>query len=105
MIFNSTYYRSSSGLLRYFFAMSEDFYGMVDWEQKTCDFSGELWEKILRVSKEYGVTDRNREWEEAAYSVSTFSFSSFIGQDAYATLNTSGILSISSGFIFFMLTA
>ena len=84
MIFNSTYYRSSGGLLRYFFAMSEDFYGMVDWEQKTCDFSGELWEKILRVSKEYGVTDRNREWEEASCSVSTFGFSGFVSYDAYA---------------------
>ena len=85
MIFNSSDFYTSEALLRYFFAMSEDFYGMVDWEQKTCDFSGELWEKILRVSKEYGMTDRNREWEEAAYPVRAGVFSSFAAHDAYAT--------------------
>lgn len=53
-------------LCYYFFQMSEDFYGMVDWEGKTCDFSGELWEQMLRVSGRYGLTDRNGEWEEIA---------------------------------------
>ncbi|MDE5679769.1 MAG: hypothetical protein K2I01_04980, partial [Lachnospiraceae bacterium] len=85
MIFNSTDDYTSDALLRYFFWISEDFYGMVDWEQKNCNFSGELWEKILRVSKEYGMTERNREWEEAAYPVSTWGFSSFAAYDAYAT--------------------
>ena len=85
LIFNAANFYTSETLLRYFFVMSEDFYGMVDWEQKNCDFSGELWEKILKVSKEYGMTDRNREWEEAAYPVSTFAFSGFAAYDAYAT--------------------
>ena len=84
MIFSSSNFYTSEALLRYFFAMSEDFYGMVDWEQKSCDFSGELWEKILRVSKEYGMTDRNREWEEAAYPISTWGISTFAGEEAYA---------------------
>ena len=65
--------------------MSEDFYGMVGWEQKACDFNGELWEKILRISKEYGMTDRNRECEEAAYPVTANVFSGFAAYDAYAT--------------------
>ena len=64
--------------------MSEDFYGMVDWEQKTCNFSGELWEKILQVSKKYGMTEGNREWEEAAYPVSARGFAGFAGQDTQA---------------------
>ena len=66
VVFNSRYYYTQNKLLRYFFQMSEDFYGMVDWEGKTCDFSGELWEQILRVVKRYGVTDRNQQWEEIA---------------------------------------
>lgn len=85
MIFNAQYHYTPDMLLRYFFQMSEDFHGMVDWEQKSCDFSGELWEKILRISKEYGMTDRNREWEEAAYPVSTLGFSGFVTDDVYAT--------------------
>lgn len=83
MIFSSQYY-SSEALLQYFFEMSEDFYGMVDWEQKTCNFSGELWEKILQVSKKYGMTEGNREWEEAAYPVSARGFAGFAGQDTQA---------------------
>lgn len=65
-IFNATYAYTPGKLLEYFLLMSEDLYGMVDWEQKTCDFSGELWEKMLRVAKRYGVTDRNRGCEEIA---------------------------------------
>ncbi len=68
-IFNSLYNYTPNKLLGYFFQMSDDFYGMVDWEGKTCDFSGELWEKILRVAKQYGVTDRNRQWDEIAMQV------------------------------------
>ncbi|MDE5679697.1 MAG: extracellular solute-binding protein, partial [Lachnospiraceae bacterium] len=41
-------------------------FGMVDWENKTCDFSGELWEQLLRVSGRYGVTERNKGDEEIA---------------------------------------
>lgn len=56
-------------ILAYFFRMSDNFYGMVDWEERTCDFSGELWEQMLRVAKQYGLTERNREWEEIMISV------------------------------------
>ena len=63
-IFNKTWNYTPVSLMCYFFQMSEDFYGMVDWEGKTCDFSGELWEQILRVSGRYGLTERNGEWEE-----------------------------------------
>lgn len=68
-IFNAAYAYTPGRLLEYFLLMSEDLYGMVDWEQKTCDFSGELWEKMLRVAKRYGVTDRNRGCEKIAEPV------------------------------------
>ncbi|MBD5480481.1 MAG: extracellular solute-binding protein [Lachnospiraceae bacterium] len=66
VVFNKMLNYTPANLLGYFFGMSDNFYGMVDWEKRTCDFSGELWEQILRVSKQYGLTDRNRAWEEVA---------------------------------------
>ena len=74
-IFNQMLNYTPVNLLRYFFRMSDDFYGMVDWEGKTCDFSGELWEQILRVCGQYGLTERNMEWEEVAGWGSTYNFS------------------------------
>ncbi len=54
----------SVNILHHLFEMSDNLYGMVDWDQKTCDFSGELWEQMLRVAKQYGLTERNGQWEE-----------------------------------------
>ena len=81
-IFNkSLYYTPVNLLCHYFFQMSEDFYGMVDWEGKTCDFSGELWEQILRVSGRYGLTERNGEWEEITDAGYVDSFSDIVSQE------------------------
>ena len=74
-IFNKPMNYTPVNLLDYFFRMSDNFYGMVDWEGKTCDFSGELWEQILRVSNQYGLTERNGEWEEIADFGYIYSFS------------------------------
>ncbi|MDE5804275.1 MAG: extracellular solute-binding protein [Lachnospiraceae bacterium] len=82
VVFNSLYNYTPNKLLRYFFQMSDNFYGMVDWEGKTCDFSGELWEQILRVVKRYGVTDRNRQWEEIAMPVYNGRLHGFAYDDA-----------------------
>ena len=40
-------------ILRYFLEGSEDLWGMIDWEEKTCDFTGALFSKFLEVSKRY----------------------------------------------------
>ena len=40
-------------ILRYFLEGSEDLWGMIDWEEKTCDFTGPLFSKLLEVSKRY----------------------------------------------------
>lgn len=64
--------------------MFDDFHGMVDWEEKTCDFSGELWETILCVVKQYVVTDRNWQWEEIAMPVWGESILVFAMDDAEA---------------------
>lgn len=75
VIFNQMLNYTPVHLLDYFLGMSDNFYGMVDWEGKTCDFSGELWEQILRVCRQYGLTERNMGWEEIAGYGSVYEFS------------------------------
>ena len=38
-------------ILAYFLEGSEDLWGMIDWEEKICDFTGPLFSKLLQVSK------------------------------------------------------
>ena len=38
-------------ILAYFLEGSEDLWGMIDWEEKTCDFTRPLFSKLLEVSK------------------------------------------------------
>ncbi len=45
---------SSEWILNMFFEGSEDLWGMVDWKNGTCDFSGDLFAQILEASKRYG---------------------------------------------------
>ncbi|MDE5801618.1 MAG: extracellular solute-binding protein [Lachnospiraceae bacterium] len=77
-VFNKMINYTPVYLLEYFFGMSDNFYGMVDWEGKTCDFSGELWEQILRVCGQYGLTERNMGWEEIAGFGYVYGFSSMV---------------------------
>lgn len=65
-VLNSTFGYGPGSVLWFFLHMSDDLFGMVDWENKTCDFSGELWEQLLRVAGRYGVTERNKGDEEIA---------------------------------------
>lgn len=66
VVLSATMGYDPSSVLWFFLSMSDDLFGMVDWENRTCDFSGELWEQLLRVAGRYGVTERNRENEEIA---------------------------------------
>ena len=49
---------SSNLILDYFLKASQDLWGTIDWEQGTCDFTGELFGKLLEVSKRYGDSER-----------------------------------------------
>ena len=40
-------------ILRDLLEGSEDLWGMIDWEEKTCDFTGPLFSKLLDVAKRY----------------------------------------------------
>ena len=44
----------SRKLLEFLLKGTETLWGMVDWEKGSCDFSGELFQKILKVAKRYG---------------------------------------------------
>ncbi|MDE6642236.1 MAG: hypothetical protein K2K63_17135 [Acetatifactor sp.] len=49
---------NSQDLLNYFLGGSEALWGMVDWEEGTCDFSGELFADILEAAALYGDSPR-----------------------------------------------
>ncbi len=50
---------SGAEILSELFKGTETLWGMVDWEEKTCDFSGELFAKILEAAKRYQYDERN----------------------------------------------
>lgn len=54
-------YASATQILEYFLMGSEDLWGMIDWDEKTCDFSGELFTRMLEVVERYKNTDGNNE--------------------------------------------
>lgn len=63
---------SNDWVLDYFLSGSESLWGMVDWENKCCDFSGELFPKILQIAKRYGDDGKNNresltDWIGAGY--------------------------------------
>ncbi len=50
---------SAAAVLTELLQGSETLWGMVDWEKGTCDFGGELFEKLLKVAKRYQFDERN----------------------------------------------
>jgi len=54
------YNEDSMSLLRIFLEGSENLWGMVNWEEGTCDFGGELFAGILEAAKRYGYDERYR---------------------------------------------
>lgn len=65
--------KDSADLLRLFLEGSEDLWGMVDWEEGTCDFSGELFGKLLEAARRFGyVSGKNvplLAFEENVYDI------------------------------------
>jgi len=55
----------SEVILEYLLCGSEDLWGMIDWEEGTCDFSGELFARMLEIAKRYADPEgKTREAEE-----------------------------------------
>ena len=67
-----------SWILNYFLQGSENLWGMVDWENRTCDFSGELFAKMLRAANRYAADDKHQypsiadyRWCDSLYDMDT----------------------------------
>ncbi len=65
----------SGKALRYLLEGSEDFWGMLDWEAGTCDFSGASFAKMLEAAKRYGsdgLTEKPEMIEPRSCDILTF---------------------------------
>lgn len=55
----------SNVILEYLLSGSQDLWGMIDWEEGTCDFSGELFARMLEIAKRYADPEgKTRETED-----------------------------------------
>lgn len=101
----------SDQVLEYFLVGSENLWGMVDWEKGTCDFSGDLFAKMLEAAKRYGY-DRTENHPSVAepMSVGLYSYETraqmesegkvpvgYIFEDGcYPIVNHTGVMAINS---------
>lgn len=65
-------------IMNYFLKGSQNLWGMVNWERGTCDFSGELFPRMLRAAKRYAADERhqypaivNYRWCDSLYHIDT----------------------------------
>ncbi len=70
-------YTDATWVLRGLLENSESLCGMVDLESGTCDFSGELFGKLLETAKRYGYEDSRKDWESLAENRLYYSFYCF----------------------------
>lgn len=56
-------------ILEYLLSGSENLWGMIDWENGTCDFSGELFARILEIAKRYADPERKTQDAEERWLV------------------------------------
>lgn len=91
-VFNTLYDYYPTTLLHYFLYMSEDFYGMLDWEAGTCDFNNELWYSMLEAAQKYGLDERKTGLEDIATPVLGQTLKSFLRDDFSARSN--GMISL-----------
>lgn len=56
-VFSNEFGYTPNRLLRYMVCMSPDIYGMLDFENGTCEFDVELWHRMLECAKTYGVKE------------------------------------------------
>lgn len=71
---------SSQDILDFFLEGTDTLWGMVDWEEGTCDFSGELFAMILEIAARYEDTGRNSEFPSIMEARSFFNLFEFDGE-------------------------
>lgn len=81
-------YETAVGNLKLFLEGTEDIWGMIDWEHGTCDFSGELFEQILEVSRRYAYDAKYR----CQHLVRHMSYDSIYRYDSLAERDVDGMM-------------
>lgn len=81
-------------VLEYFLQGSENLWGMLDWERRTCDFDTELFAKLLKAAGRYGDSETN---SYPAISGDR-NFMSFTWIDSAEKLDSAGRVSV--GYLF-----
>lgn len=71
---------SSQEILDFFLEGTDTLWGMVDWEEGTCDFSGDLFAKILEIAVRYEDTGRNSEFPSVMEARSFLNLFEFDGE-------------------------
>ena len=69
----------SAGLLNTFLQGTENLWGMVDWENGSCDFDTPLFRKLLEAADRYGDDGRKEMEPEIVNKINLISFFSFNG--------------------------
>lgn len=65
-------YARSVAILECLLSGSEDLWGVIDWENGTCDFSGELFAKMLEIAKRYADPEAKSLEAEEKWTVSYY---------------------------------
>ena len=84
VVFSKLYQRFPSAVLSYFLEMSPSAQGMLDWENGTCDFGGEIWQSLLENSVRYGQGVQKPDSEELTMRVMGGSFDMYAMEDMEA---------------------
>lgn len=71
----------SAGMLIHWLKFSEDLCGMVDWEQRTCHFEGEKWERMVNLAKKYGYREEKKENGWIAYVAPFWDFTLYSARE------------------------
>lgn len=67
VVFNNKYIYIPLKILNYYLELSDDLYGMIDWENHTCDFDNPLWYRMLETANRYGFRNGRNNYEDVAY--------------------------------------
>lgn len=86
-VFSKLYQRFPGAVLNYFFEMSVNAHGLLNWEKGTCDFSDKVWKRLLENSLQYGQGDRKQDSEEITMRVMGGTFDMYALEDMEAKKN------------------
>lgn len=84
VVFNNKYIYIPLKILNYYLELSDDLYGMIDWENHTCDFDNPLWYQMLETANRYGFRNGRNNYEDVAFLGFFTDFPSYMTDDGNA---------------------